>query len=142
MERREFSAGYWAVEGPVAELRESEEYQEYVKEVVRKVPGAIAASVAGIDGISLAGYSHVPNFDFGLVDAELASIQRTARSSSHGMTAGEAQEVVVISDKATFIIRPIGEEFYISITLRGEENLGIARLVAKKMAEMLSRTLE
>ncbi|MFQ5907145.1 MAG: roadblock/LC7 domain-containing protein [bacterium] len=125
----------------MAELKGSDDYQEYVKQVVRKVPGAIAASIVGVDGISLAGYSEVANFDFGLVDAELASMHRTAQHASRGMTAGDVDEVVVVSQKATFIMRPVGEEFYVSITLKGDENLGIARLVAKKIAGELKKIL-
>jgi len=125
----------------VAELSPSDDYQEYMRQVVRKVPGAIAASIVGVDGISLAGYSEITDFDFGLVDAELASMHRTAQHASRGMTAGDVHEVVVVSEKATFIMRPIGEQYYVSITLRGDENLGIARLVAKKIAGELKKIL-
>ena len=123
------------------EPRGPEEYQEQIKRIVDSVPGAIAASIVGADGISLAGFSHVANFDFTLVDAELSTVQRAARNAMRGMTAGEVDEVVVVATKATFLIRPAGRDFYISITLRGDQNLGIARLVAKKMAQDLGRML-
>lgn len=119
----------------------TDEYHEYVKQVLLEVPGAIAASIAGADGISLAGYSQVPDFDFGLVDAELASMHRTAQKASRGMTAGEVGEVVVVCAKATFIVHPIGNEFYLSITLEGEKNLGMARVVARRMAGELKESL-
>lgn len=121
------------------ELRGPEDYQRYIKQVVDKVPGALAASIVGVDGISLAGFSPIANFDFGLVDAELASVQRAAQNASRGMSAGNVEEIVVVSAKATFLLRPVGEEFYITITLRGDQSLGVARLVAKKMAQDIAR---
>jgi predicted regulator of Ras-like GTPase activity (Roadblock/LC7/MglB family) len=121
-----------AVEVP--ELRGPEDYQRYIQEVVEKVPGALAASIVGVDGISLAGYSPIANFDFGLVDAELASVQRAAHSATGGMSAGSVEEIVVVSEKATFQMRPAGKEFYITISLRSDQTLGVARLVAKKLA--------
>lgn len=119
----------------------TDEYHEYVKQVVLEVPGAIAASIAGVDGISLAGYSQVSDFDFGLVDAELASMHRTSQKASRGMTAGEVGEVVIVCAKATFIVHPIGNEFYLSITLKGEKSLGLARVVARRMADELKKSL-
>lgn len=119
----------------------TDEYHEYVKQVVLEVPGAIAASIAGVDGISLAGYSQVPDFDFGLVDAELASMHRTSQKASRGMTAGEVGEVVVVCANATFIVHPIGDEFYLSITLKSEKGLGMARVVARRMAGELKQAL-
>lgn len=116
------------------ELKGPEDYQRYMKQVVERVPGALAASIVGVDGISLAGFSPIANFDFGLVDAELASVQRAAENASKGMSAGDVDEIVVVCAKATFLMRPAGKEFYITITLKNDQSLGVARLVAKKMA--------
>lgn len=123
------------------ELGGPEDYQRYIRQVVEKVPGALAASIVGADGISLAGFSPIANFDFGLVDAELASVHRAAQNATRGMSAGGVQEIVVVSDRATFLMRPAGPDFYITITLRGEQSLGVARLVAKKLAADIARML-
>jgi predicted regulator of Ras-like GTPase activity (Roadblock/LC7/MglB family) len=118
----------------MSELKGPEDYQRYIQQVVEKVPGALAASIVGVDGISLAGFSPIANFDFGLVDAELASVQRAAYNATRGMSAGDVEEIVVVSAKATFLMRPAGKDFYITITLRSDQSLGVARLVAKKLA--------
>jgi predicted regulator of Ras-like GTPase activity (Roadblock/LC7/MglB family) len=55
------------------------------------------------------------------------------------MSAGNVEEIVVVSSKATFLLRPVGQEFYITITLRGDQSLGVARMVAKKMAQDIAR---
>lgn len=125
----------------MSDSQPTDEYHEYVKQVVQEVPGALAASIAGADGISLAGYSQVPDFDFGLVDAELASMHRTSQKASSGMSAGEVGEVVIVCANATFIVHPIGSEFYLSITLKGEKSLGMARVVARRMADELKKSL-
>ncbi|MCH7761463.1 hypothetical protein IIA15_08730 [candidate division TA06 bacterium] len=58
------------------------------------------------------------------------------RKASLGMGVGNLREMVITAEGSTLVAHMIGKEFYIFISLKGEEkNLGLARIELRRLAE-------
>jgi len=113
-----------------------------LRNIVERVSGAVSASLVGMDGIALAGFSEDNTYDVALADAEFAELLAGMRKASHGMGVGNLAEMVITAEGSTLVARMIGTEFYIFITLKGEEkNLGLARIELRRLANEFAEFL-
>ena len=103
------------------------DFNERLRKSVEKVPGAVSGSVAGLDGLEIASYD-VDEMDTATIDAELATVIGAALRSSAGMGVGTVQELVLTADNMTAVARTIGSEFFVSILLKGDYSLALARI--------------
>ena len=118
------------------------DFMSSLRIMVERVSGAVAASLVGMDGIALAGYSEDNSYDNAVADAEFAGLLSGMRKASHGMGVGNLAEMVITAEGSTLVARMIGTEFYIFITLKGEEkNLGLARIELRRLSEQFSEIL-
>ena len=112
------------------------DFSERLRETVERVSGAVAASVVGIDGIALAGYNEDNTYDIAVADAEFAGLLAGMRKASQGMGVGTLQEMVITAEGSTLVAHMIGTDYYIFISLKGEEkNLGLARIELRRLSE-------
>lgn len=110
-----------------------------LRNTVVRVSGAVSASLVGMDGIALAGFSEDNSYDVALADAEFADLLSGMRRASHGMGVGNLAEMVITAEETTLVARMIGTEFYVIINLKGEEkNLGLARIELRRLTEEFS----
>lgn len=116
------------------------DFKERLRRGVEKVPGAVAGSLVGLDGIEIASYD-TGEIDTAVIDAELASTLSSAFRSSNGMGAGKVQELVITADSMTALARTVGSEFFVSLLLKGDYSLGLARIEAMRMAREFKDSL-
>ena len=116
------------------------DFNDRLKKSVEKVPGAVSGSVAGLDGLEIASYD-VDEMDTATIDAELATLIGAALRSSGGMGVGAVQEIVLTADSMTAVARTIGSEFFVSILLKGDYSLALARIEAMRMAKEFQDSL-
>ncbi len=116
-----------------------DDYNTFVvrlQESITRVNGCIHAGIVGIDGITIAEAKEEKDFDSAISSAELASIVADSRRCLEDLKANEFEEGIVRSRDLTFVIRSINSEFFLYLTLKGEnQNLGLARFEAKKLSE-------
>ncbi len=114
---------------------------EILKYLVDEVDGAIAAGFVSMDGLSMGAYNMIPDFDTKAADAEFATILRTARKAlvNLGSTLGGLEEIMVGTANGIIIVRMIGSDYYTGIALGKNANIGMARLMQKKLVKEMYR---
>ncbi|MBA7596336.1 roadblock/LC7 domain-containing protein [candidate division WOR-3 bacterium] len=118
------------------------DYKGILEKTVGSILGAFAASIVGMDGIPLADFSKEETFDQNVFDAEIATILSTGEKAIKDTQAGELKEIILTTDNTTIIAHTIGRNYFVMIVLSGEsQNIGIARLSARKLAQEFEKTL-
>lgn len=110
------------------------DFSDRLRRGVEKVPGAVAGSLVGLDGLEIATYA-LREIDSAVMDAELATTMSAALRSSNGMGAGKVRELVLTTDGMTAVARTIGSDFFVSFLLKGDYSLSLARIEAMRMAK-------
>jgi len=120
----------------------SSNYEKLLKELTDFIPGAVSASLTGIDGIGIAFYNIDPAFDPTLADAEFATMLATANRAAQNLTVGNISELIFSTDKITILLKMVGTEFYLEVGLQaGMGNIGMARLQMRRAAEAFVKVL-
>lgn len=116
------------------------DFNERLRRGVEKVPGAVAGSLVGLDGLEIASYG-LREIETAMMDAELASTVSAALRSSNGMGTGKVRELVLTADGITAVTRIVGTDFFVSVLLKGDYSLGLARIEAMRMAKEFQDSL-
>ena len=116
------------------------DFSERLRTGVEKVPGAVAGSLVGLDGLEIASYA-MREIDTAVIDAELASTMSAVLKSSDGMGVGKVREFVLTADGMTAVARTVGTDFFVSVLLRGDYSLSLARIEAMRMAHEFQDSL-
>lgn len=117
-------------------------YEKRLQELVESVPGAISASLTGIDGIGIAAFLGEAGIDPTLADAEFATMLTTANRAARNLEVGDIGELLFSTVRATYILRMVGGEFFLALGLApGVSNLGMARLQMRWAAEEFAKAL-
>ncbi len=120
----------------------SSNYEKLLKELTDFIPGAVSASLTGIDGIGIAFYNIDPAFDPTLADAEFATMLATANRAAQNLTVGNISELIFSTDKITILLKMVGTEFYLEVGLQsGMGNIGMARLQMRRASEAFVKVL-
>jgi predicted regulator of Ras-like GTPase activity (Roadblock/LC7/MglB family) len=113
---------------------------EQIKHIAEKIPGCSYVSLVGYDGITVAQYIIDAEFDVNLSDAEISSIMLASREVRAGLNLGSERELIWLTEKAFFIICPVGEDFFIYACLKPEASSpGLARVELSKTTKVISK---
>jgi predicted regulator of Ras-like GTPase activity (Roadblock/LC7/MglB family) len=117
------------------------ELDEILALVVEQVDGALAAAVAGMDGLLVEQYPHDQK-DLAPVAAELTNVLSSSRAAMAGrLDAGELRELIVGCERRVGYVRLLGKDLFCLIILEADGNLGKARLYGVQAAERLAEVL-
>jgi predicted regulator of Ras-like GTPase activity (Roadblock/LC7/MglB family) len=106
---------------------------EEVKKIAEKIPGCLYTSLVGYDGISVAQHIIEADFDVNLYDAEVSSLLLTSKEIKKNLNLGMETELIWLTQKAFFIIQPLGEDYFIYACLKPTgSNPGVARIEINK----------
>ncbi|KPK68669.1 hypothetical protein AMJ82_07710, partial [candidate division TA06 bacterium SM23_40] len=94
------------------------DYESRLRDAVERVPGAIAASLVGLDGIPLAGHNIEASYEPAVADAELATILSWVARTATSLDIGGLREFMFVADNVTLVARMVGREFFVSIALK------------------------
>ena len=118
------------------------DYKGILEKAVNNVLGATAASIVGIDGIPLADYSKDESYDQAVFDAEIATLLSAGEKAIKGTHTGDLREIILTTENTTIIAHAIGKNYFVMIVLIGEsQNVGIARLSVRQLAQEFAKTL-
>lgn len=111
---------------------------DVLQELADSLDDFIAASVVGIDGMSVANLVADRNFDEKKGSASLSQLVKQATEPSKEMDAGAFEETITTSERYMFITRPIGNgKFFVQVVLKSEGNIGAARMYIEEYEEPL-----
>jgi predicted regulator of Ras-like GTPase activity (Roadblock/LC7/MglB family) len=123
-------------------------FRESLIELCARVPGALAASVMGYDGVPVETHEVdaaklAPPQDVSIATAmvEYSSIFGQVRQAAAQLQAGEASEVSIRTEKLVAVARTLSPEYFVMMALVPEGNLGKARYALRVGAAKLAAEL-
>jgi predicted regulator of Ras-like GTPase activity (Roadblock/LC7/MglB family) len=115
---------------------------EVLQELADNLDDFVAASVVGLDGMSVANLVVERDFNEDKASAALSQLVKQATESSEAMDAGTFEEQITTSERYMFLTRPIGNDrFFLQIVLKADGNVGAARMYLQDFEDDLLDTL-
>ena len=108
-------------------------FEDIIKDIVNNVNGCWSGIMMGTDGVMVESFKNDTNDeDVMTMSIEFASILRDICRSSEQLDAGNIQEITIKSEKMTYIIRMINDEYFIALVLNPQGNYGKARYLLRR----------
>lgn len=117
------------------------DFKKILEETLSNVEGAIGAGLVGMDGIVIDQISHNTSFDINAVGAEYSSIIKNAMRASSNFGLGNTAEILITTDKATMIMMMVGQNYFVTLAINLDGNLGRGRLELKKAIPKFEKEL-
>lgn len=108
------------------------DFKKILEEMLGNVEGSIGAGLVGMDGIVIDQISHNATFDINAVGAEYSTIIKNAMKASSNFGLGNTTEILITTDKAVMIMMMVGQNYFVTLALNLDGNLGRGRLELKK----------
>jgi len=109
-------------------------FAESLESIINKIEGSAAAAILGVDGIMIERCVHDldPALDIELVAIEFSNLLRRGMVTASDTELGDLTEMVVSTDRLTFLLRPITSEYFLLLALNPGGNVGRARFELRK----------
>jgi predicted regulator of Ras-like GTPase activity (Roadblock/LC7/MglB family) len=117
------------------------DFKKILQEMLSNVEGAIGAGLVGMDGIVIDQVSNNASFDINAVGAEYSSILKNALRASMSFGLGHTSEILMTTDKATMIVMMAGKDYFVTLAISLDGNLGRGRLELKKAIPKFEKEL-
>ena len=117
-------------------------FREHLEEVCRRVDGAVACSLMGVDGIEVD--THLQDggeLDVKSLLVEYSGVLRSAREAAEAHAAGGVGEISISTDKLMAVARIVSPEYFMVVALTPEGNIGKARFLLRVTAPKLRAEL-
>ena len=115
----------------------------HLEAVVNQVPGALACSVMGFDGIPVETHQSDDAVEMDLQTSwvEYANMLSQIRGAAEGLKTGAVSEVAVSSERVVTLMRLVSPEYFLVLALKPEGNYGKGRYVLRITAPKVKAEL-
>lgn len=117
------------------------DFKAAMQEMVTNVDGSIGAGLVGLDGLVIDQVSVKSDFDITVAGAEYATIIKNALKASQNFGLGKTSEIMISTEKATMIMMTVGNDYFATLALGLDGNLGRGRLELKKQIPKFEQAL-
>lgn len=109
-------------------------FAETLSRTVDRVEGGLAAIILGIDGIPIERHVAAldPGLDIDSIATEFTTLLRRSMRTASDTGLGELSEMVLATDRMTFLLRPITPEYFLLLAVSRGGNVGRARFELRK----------
>lgn len=107
-------------------------FKESLKKIADKIDDVLAVAIGDMDGIILEEYKTDPLFDITSLVAEYSGIWRTVEKASLSLDLGSSQEISILTEKTTLIVKKINTGYFLLLAAKSEKNFGKGRFLVKK----------
>jgi len=116
-------------------------FREGLEKIAKKVDDLLGVAIVDAEGILVQEFKTNPSFDLISLVAEYSAFVKAADKASVSMELGASQEVMVITDKLTIIIKKINNSYFLFLAAESDKNLGKGRFFMKREAYALVEDL-
>ncbi len=108
---------------------------ESLTDIVDRIEGCSGAVILGINGIVIERYMPDldPDLDIELVATELTTLLRRSMRVASDTELGDMREMMLSTDRQSFLLRPITAEYFLLLALNPGGNVGRARFELRKV---------
>ncbi len=110
-------------------------FEKILSDIVNSVPGSIAATLMGFDGIAVA--HHVK--EKSAIDIETLAVEYTRTISeivrtAGAINAGNIQEITLTTNNYFIIFNVLPDNYFVALLLKDNSNLGKGRYILRRSA--------
>ena len=119
-------------------------FRDHIQRVVDHIPGAVACSIMGFDGIAIDSYEvGGAEIDIQTLFTEYASVAHQVRRAfaEPSSLVGTLSEMVFTSDNFTTVVRTITEEYFVAAVMKPSALMGKARYLLRVAAPKIASEL-
>lgn len=117
-------------------------FNDTLKELVEGLPGGMAATVMGADGLAIGQFTlGGARYDVETVGIEYGKVLEEIKHASTLLNLGEVKEVIVSTPEANLILKMLTPEYYMAFLVDGKANVGKARYLLRKAADKARKEL-
>lgn len=107
-------------------------FEEVAKEIVERVYGGLASIIMGRDGIPLSMYlKEGVSLDLEPLGIEYSNLLSQILQASINIGTGEVNEIVLLTNQFSVILRVISPDYFICLILSPDGNLGKAKYLIR-----------
>ncbi len=106
------------------------ELDQILAHLVANTDGALGAALGGMDGLLIEQFSNDAKLNLANVVAEHSNLLRSIKIAyAVSLGAGEVGEILITSDKLLGFTKRISDDFFVTLMLEPNGNIGKARLL-------------
>ncbi len=117
------------------------DFKASLQDIINSVDGSLGAGLVGLDGLLIDQVSVRADFDIAVAGAEYATIVKNALKASQSFGLGKTSEIMISTEKATMIMMTVGNDYFATLALGLDGNLGRGRLELKKAIPKFEQAL-
>jgi len=118
-------------------------FKAILKSIVEDSCGGLGGVIMGYDGISIDEYLREgAGLDVQTLTIEYASVLKEIKRTVGVLKTGELEEVSIITEKCSVVVRGISDEFFIALVLAADGNFGKGRYLLKRAVPGLREALQ
>ncbi|MBX7172689.1 MAG: roadblock/LC7 domain-containing protein [Pyrinomonadaceae bacterium] len=118
-------------------------FGEILQNIVDRTEGCLGALIMGTDGIAVekVWQPEATEANLDVAIAEYASLLRNAKRTNKEMGFGKIQEFTLTSESGVFILRFVGDDYFVAVVLSDRGNFGRARYELRRAEFLLEKEL-
>lgn len=118
-------------------------FKAILKAIVDDSGGGLGGVIMGYDGIAIDEYmKDVGGLDVQMLAVEYASVLKEIKRTMGVLQTGELEEVSIISEKCSVIVRGISDDFFVALIMGADGNFGKGRYLLKREVPRLREALQ
>lgn len=111
-------------------------FEGHLQNIVDAMPGALAATLMGVDGLAVAtvereALEHEDGLDVSSLLVEFSSVLAQVQRTGEIFAAGPVEEFTVRSERLVTVLRPVSAEYFVALAMRPEGLLGKGRYLLR-----------
>jgi predicted regulator of Ras-like GTPase activity (Roadblock/LC7/MglB family) len=118
-------------------------FATHVQSVVSEVPGALACSVMGFDGIAVETHqlADADPLELTSVWIEYSGVLTQLKTATETLKTGAVNEVTINTEKCVMLARVVSPEYFLILAMKPEGNFGKGRYVLRITAPKVKAEL-
>ena len=113
-------------------------FKSVLEDIGRRIEGVLGVAVIGDDGIIVERCATDPDFDSELASLEFVASCKELKRASDSIESGALEEVTVVSEKTTVLLRTVSPGYFIVLLMRPGQSLGRGRYEMKRASYELA----
>ena len=115
-------------------------FRDVLQDIQRKVDGAIAVSLIGLDGIAIESVN-TNGVPIDVMGAEFGGFVKSIRLSNTELNTGDVLQFSIVTEKYTAFLSAVTPEYYVLLVMKPEGNYGRARFELARAKQLLRNEL-
>jgi predicted regulator of Ras-like GTPase activity (Roadblock/LC7/MglB family) len=106
-------------------------FRDRLQKIVEDCEGGVAAVVMGFDGIAVDSFTQDSSLEVQTIGMEFSFVLTQVRKAAEILEVGALEEIIVRSEKLTFVIRVLSEDYFVGLAMRPNGNFGKGRFLLR-----------